>query len=282
MPELPDLVHLVKVLAPALPGRTVIRVEVREPIVLRLLVPGASFATALEGRAFTGVERHGPFVRLALDADLELVIHCMLTGRIQHAPTASRPLPHLCFSLDLDDGSSLRYGDEKRMGKVYLGREDDRARIPGWREQGIDILSSAFTREAFERLVAGRRDQVRVFVMDQSALSAVGNAYADEILFAAGIHPKTPCTRLDEKRRIRLYDAIREVIAWGIEEVERAGRPLEDRVRDHVRVRNRRGEPCPACGTTIRRIGVLGYDSFFCPRCQPADGTVGGKRAIPW
>jgi formamidopyrimidine-DNA glycosylase len=282
VPELPDLVHLVKALAPVLPGRTIARVAVREPIVLRMLVPGASFATALEGRTFSAVERHGPFVRFALDGNLELIVHHRLTGRMQLAPAAAKSLAHLCFSLDLDDGSSLRYGDEKRMGKVYLVHEGSREGIPGWREQGMDILSPAFTREAFELFIADRRDQVRVFVMDQSALSAVGNAYADEILFAAGIHPKTPCSRLTEERRGRLYDAIRSVIAWGIDEVERAGRPLEDKVRDHVKVRNRLGEPCPVCGTTIRRVGVLGYDSFFCPQCQPAEGTVGGKRAIPW
>lgn len=282
MPELPDLVHIVKALAPVLPGRTVVRAAVREPIVLRVLVPGSSFAAALEGLTFSAVERHGPFLRFGLDAGLELVVHHMLTGRLQLAPTAAKSLPHLCFSLDLDDGSSLRYGDEKRMGKVYLVREGERAGIPGWREQGVDILSPAFTRERFERLIAGRREQVRVFVMDQSAMSAVGNAYADEILFAAGIHPKTPCHRLTEERRGGLYDAIRGVIAWGIDEVERAGRPLEDKVRDHVKVRNRLGEPCPVCGTTIRRVGVLGYDAFFCPRCQPAEGTVGGKRAVPW
>jgi formamidopyrimidine-DNA glycosylase len=272
----------VKVLAPVLPGRTIARVAVREPIVLRVLVPGRSFGPALEGRTIRQVERHGPFVRFGLDAGLELVVHHMLTGRMQLASAGSRPLPHLCFSLDLDDGSSLRYGDEKRMGKVYLAAEGARDGIPGWSAQGMDILSPAFTREAFERLLKVRRDQVRVFVMDQSALSAIGNAYADEILFAAGIHPKAPCRGLSAERRARLYDAIREVIAWGIDEVERAGRPLEDKVRDHVKVRNRLGEPCPVCGTTIRRVGVLGYDSFFCPRCQPAEGTVGGKRAIPW
>jgi formamidopyrimidine-DNA glycosylase len=282
VPELPDLEYLVKVLAPVLPGRTVVRAAVREPIVLRVLVPGASFAPALEGRTFSAVERHGPFVRFALDDGLELIVHHMLTGRMQLADTAARPVPHLCFSLDLDGGSSLRYGDEKRMGKVYLGREPDRAAIPGWRGQGVDILSPDFTREAFGRLIEGRRDQARVFVMDQSALSAIGNAYADEILFAAGIHPKTPCSRLSEERRVRLYDAVRSVIAWGIGEVERAGKPLEDKVREHMKVRNRLGTPCPVCGTTIRRVGVLGYDSFFCPKCQPAEGTVGGKRAIPW
>jgi formamidopyrimidine-DNA glycosylase len=282
VPELPDLVHLVKVLDPALRGRRIARAAVREPIVLRVLVPGASFVEALPGRTFAAVERHGPFVRFALDGGLELIVHHMLTGRMQLAAAGDRPLAHLCFSLDLDDGASLRYGDEKRMGKVYFAGEGAREGIPGWREQGVDILSPGFTREVFEQLLAGRRDQVRVFVMDQSALSAIGNAYADEVLFAAGIHPKTPCPRLDADRRGRLFDAIRGVIAWGIDEVERAGRPLEDKVRNHVRVRNRLGEPCPVCGTNIRRVGVLGYDSFFCPRCQPAEGTLGGKQGIPW
>ncbi|HSV91943.1 MAG TPA: zinc finger domain-containing protein, partial [Desulfobacterales bacterium] len=220
--------------------------------------------------------------RFGPDAGLELIVHHMLAGRMQLARVGDRPLAHLCFSLDLDDGASLRYGDERRMGKVYMVNEGAREGIPGWREQGIDILSPGFTREAFEKLFAGRRDQIRVFVMDQAALSALGNACADEVLFAAGIHPKTPCARLDEERRGRLFDAIRGVIAWGIDEVERAGRPLEVKVRDHVKVKNRLGQPCPVCGTVIRRVGVHGYDSFFCPRCQPAEGTLGGKQGIPW
>jgi len=282
VPELPDLVHLVKVLSPALRGRRIVGVAVREPIVLRVFTPGASFAEAMKGRTFTGVERHGPFVRFGLDAGLELIVHHMLAGRMQLARAGARPLAHLCWSFDLDDGASLRYGDDKRMGRVYVVNEGAREGIPGWREQGIDILSPGFTREVFENLVAGRRDQVRVFVMDQATISAIGNAYADEVLFAAGIHPKTPCTRLDAERRGRLFDAIRGVIARGIDEVERAGRPLEDKVRDHVKVRNRLGEPCPACGTAIRRVGVHGHDSFFCPRCQPAEGTLGAPQGIPW
>ncbi|HET6486082.1 MAG TPA: zinc finger domain-containing protein, partial [Spirochaetia bacterium] len=120
--------------------------------------------------------------------------------------------------------------------------------------------------------------QARVFVMDQTALSAIGNAYADEILFAAGIHPKTSCASLSAEERRKLYDSIRSVMAWGIEEVRKADRPIEEKVRDHMRVRNRKDQPCPVCGGTIRRAGVLGYDSFFCPTCQPAVR----KQAIPW
>jgi formamidopyrimidine-DNA glycosylase len=126
-------------------------------------------------------------------------------------------------------------------------------------------------------MVAGRCQQVRVFLMDQSALSAIGNAYADEILFAARLHPKTPCHTLSAEQVEGLYRAVREVLAWAIEQVERSGQPLEVKVRGHLKIRGRLGEPCPACGSTIRRVGVLGHDAFFCPRCQPAR-----RSPIPW
>ncbi len=265
-----------KKLAPVLPGRRITEATVREPIVLRMLVPG-SFAETLSGRTFAGLERRGPFLSFALDG-LEMVIHHMLSGRLQLAAKGEKPVAHLCFSLALDDGARLSYGDDTRMGKVYLTQPGRHENIPGYDTQGIDILSPAFTRETFESLIKGRRHQARVFIMDNTALSAVGNAYADEILFAAGIHPKTPCNALSAEKRRALYDAVKSVIAWGIGEVERAGGPLEEKVRGHMKVRNRKGEPCPVCGTTIRRAGVLGYDSFFCPRCQEAVR----EQKIPW
>jgi formamidopyrimidine-DNA glycosylase len=205
----------------------------------------------------------------------------MLAGRLQIAPRADRavkPIPHLCFSLLLDSGEWLRYGDDKKMGKVYLTEEGRFEAIPGYDTQGVDVLSPAFTRDAFEKLIKGRRHQVRVFLMDQAALSAIGNAYADEILFTAGIHPKTSCASLSPAARARLHESIMSVLAWGIDEVRKAGQEIDVKVRGHMRVRGRKDQPCPVCGTTIRRAGVLGYDAFFCPACQPATR----KQQIPW
>lgn len=282
MPELPDLQYIVRVLGPAIAGRRITGASVKEPVVIRTLLASPDglplgFASALEGRVFGELRRHGPFLAFDMD-DRLLVVHCMLAGRLQHAPRSAKPLAHLCFSLSLDDGSRLSYGDEKRMGKVYVTSPGATAAIPGFDTQGIDVVSEAFTFEAFEALIRGRRQQARVFLMDQAALSAIGNAYADEILFAAGIHPKTPCSSLSAQERRKLYDSIRSVLAWGIAEVAKAGQPIEVKVRDHMKVRNRKDQPCPACGATIRRAGVLGYDSFFCPRCQPARKP----QKIPW
>jgi formamidopyrimidine-DNA glycosylase len=289
MPELPDLVHIVRVLAPALEGRTIVACRVKEPIVLRVLVPGA-FPDLVAGRRFAGLERRGPFLRFALDpparsgkdrppsgesqdqirsSGLDLIMHLMLAGRLRLAPAAQKPLPYTAFVLDLDDGEILSYGDEKSMGKVYLCPRAATASIPGYDTQGVDVTGPDFTWERFEALIAKKRCQARVFVMDQTLLSAIGNAYADEILFEAGIHPKASCGSLGPEKQRALYDAIRTVIAWGVAEVENAGRPLEDKVRGHMRVRNRAGEKCPRCGATIRKAGVLGFDAFFCPVCQP-------------
>ena len=284
MPELPDLEYIAKKLSPRIIGRTITQVTVKEPIVIRMLVPG-SFADGLTGKTIAGLTRHGPFLTIALSHDAagekagrDLVIHHMLAGKLQVAPKADKPVAHLCFSLALDDGSCLRYGDDKKMGKVYLTESGSYDAIPGFVTQGIDILSASFTREVFEKLITGRRQQVRVFLMDQSALSAIGNAYADEILFAAHIHPKTFCNQLSAEERDTLFTCIGSVMAWGISEVEEADQPTEVKVRDHMKVRNRKNQPCPVCGTTIRTVGVLGYDSFFCPHCQPP----ARKQKIPW
>ncbi|HTX71571.1 MAG TPA: DNA-formamidopyrimidine glycosylase family protein [Rectinemataceae bacterium] len=284
MPELPDLVHIVRELAPAVRGRIILSAELREPVVLRILMRG-EFARLLAGRTILDVMRHGPFLRWSLSGTegspegLDLVMHLMLAGRLRLAEPGEKALPATAFSLHFDDGRILHYGDDKKMGKVYLCPRDSFSAIPGYLSQGVDVTGPDFTFELFSGLIEKKRCQARVFVMDQSLLSAIGNAYADEILFEAGIHPKATCSTLSADERQALYAAIRSVLAWGVEEVDRAGRPLEDKVRDHMRVRGRAGQPCPRCGTTIRRAGVLGYDAFFCPRCQP---DRAGKGFVDW
>jgi len=286
MPELPDLVHTQKVLRASLSGDTDAEVGVHDPLVLRVGLP-EGLAASLGGRTLQGVRRRGPFLVLSFPP-VELIVHFMLAGRFRLTGEGLRAGGRdslgrgraLCFTLTFASGRTLQYLDDKRMGKVYLVRAGDTASIPGFETQGLDVLSTAFTLEAFRRLIAGRRQQVRVFLMDQGALSAVGNAYADEILFEARLHPKTSCHQLSAEEVERLYRAVGSVLAWGCAEVEAAGEPLEAKVRGHMKVRGRKGEPCPVCGTPIRRAGVLGHDAFFCPRCQATPQIR--PPAIPW
>ncbi len=269
MPEIPDLLYIRNYLDAHITGRTILRVTVRQPVVIRSLA-GETFAAALEAKSIREVRIRGPFLLLLLTGNLELIVNLMLAGRVQHVRDGEKPEGYLCLSLSLDDESALHLNDRQKMMKVYLttgGRYDG---IPRFSGQGIDVLSPGFTAERFIELAARHgRKQVRVFINDQTILSAIGNAYADEILFEARVHPKTLVGRLDGPALERLHGAIRSVLEWGIREVELAGAPIQAKVRGHLRVRNRKGKPCSRCGTTIRREGVRGYDVFFCPRCQP-------------
>jgi len=233
MPELPDLLYIQSYLRSTIIGRTIHALEIRQPVVLR--------------------------------------VNLILAGRLQHQQPSQTPEAYLCLSLLFDDATRLNLCDEQKMAKAYLIRHDEIGSVPKYPTQGISILSPEFTLDSFRELIAPhRRKQVRVFLNDQTILSAIGNAYADEILFEARIHPKTFVSRLSVVEIDRLHAAIVTVMQWGIQQVERAAEPIHVKVRSHMRVRNRHGSPCPNCGTTIRREGVRGYDVFFCPSCQPA------------
>jgi formamidopyrimidine-DNA glycosylase len=270
MPELPDLLSIRTYLRNNLTGSVIESCEVRQPVVLRTTIDQPPQET-LAGRSFVAFDFHGPFLTITLSPPLSVVINLMLAGKLQHQRPGEHPEGHLCVALHLRDGSTLRLCDEQKMAKVYLVHPGEEGKIPRYTEQGIDVLSPQFTLDRFRALAAKNgRKQVRVFLNTHALLSAIGNAYADEILFDARIHPKTFVARLSPEEIERLWTSIRGVMVWGIAQVERAGQPIHVKVRDHLRVRNRKGEPCPRCGTTIRREGVRGYDVFFCPVCQPA------------
>lgn len=268
MPELPDLESLVPRLSAEMVGRTIDAVRTRAPVVWRVAVPGTP-ESILTGRRIVSLQRRGHFVVFSLEPPLWLVANLMLAGRFAIVPPGPRDEAGLCAVLRLAD-RELRFLDEMQMGKLYLVERGDAARVPGLATLGIDVLSPELTAERFRALVVRRRDQVRAFLLDKTALASIGNAYADEILFDAGIHPKTFVRALSDDEVKRLYRSVRWVLRAACEEVRRRGARMDEKVRDFLKVRNRKGEPCPRCGTTIRTAGVRGVDAFFCPHCQPA------------
>jgi formamidopyrimidine-DNA glycosylase len=272
MPELPDLVHVEEVLRRALVGKTVIGARTGDPTVLRLML-GEPFPALLVGRRVETVERRGHFMRFGITGGLVIVINAMLVGRyklLPGGPETTRKDPRsLGLALTLEGGPELQYLDDKRMGKVYVARTDDEPKIPVYGELGLDLLSPTFTRAAFGAAIARRRDQVRPFLMDKHALASIGNAYADEILFAAHLHPKTFCRKIDPAGVDALYESIGRVLAEAIAEIRTRDQPTEIKVRDFLKVRGRDGKPCLVCGTTIRAVRVGVGDACFCPSCQP-------------
>ena len=270
MPERPDLHYVIPRLGQAVVGRTITDVRVTMPVLLRLAVEGDP-AGLLGGRRITAVRRHLHFVVFDLEpAELLLAIHPMLAGRFRLRPAGSRVRKDVGVALVLDDGQELRYRDDKQMGKVFVVRADQTDKIPGFAPVGVDVLDpAAFTVDVLARLLKKRRDQIKLFLMDKKAVDSFGNAYADETLHAAGLHPKRRCSELTADEVAKLHGAIVKTLTDATAEVERRQPELDEKVRDFLSVRNRKGEPCPVCGTSIRAAGVRGHDAFFCPTCQP-------------
>jgi formamidopyrimidine-DNA glycosylase len=264
MPELPDLLYILARLRERLLGRTVTSERVREPVVLRFTVRGN--LSLLLGRALADVFRKSHFLVFRFDG-LDLAVNPMLAGRFRLSEPGAADEGTLCFALGFGD-VELRYLDDKKMGKAYLIANEDWRAIPGLQTGGVDILSPEFSRERFVSLLKRRRDQVRVFLLDKKALDSLGNAYADEVLFEAGIHPKTFCRSLSHDEGVRLHEAIVKVMQDAVAEVAGRAEPIDVKVRDFLKVR--RKDVCPRCGSKLRTAGVKGMDSWFCPHCQPA------------
>jgi len=245
-------------------GRQVTSERVGEPVILRFAVQGN--LSLLLGRTLADAFRRSHFLVFRFEG-LDLAVNPMLAGRFRLSERAEPDEKSLGFALGFGE-IELRYLDDKKMGKACLIATDDWKAIPGMQTGGVDILSPGFTPERFVSLLKHRRDQVRLFLMDKKVLDSLGNAYADEVLFEAGIHPKTFCRTLSHDDGVRLHAAIVKVMKEAVAQVEGRAQPIEVKVRDFLKVR--RKETCPRCGSRLRTTGVRGMDAWFCPRCQPA------------
>lgn len=270
MPERPDLDYFVPILDAELRGLAFTGVRAPRPVVLRLAVRGSP-EELLVGRKIAKVSRRAAFVLFDLGLkEVELAIAPMLAGRFTLCPPADKAPGDLAVAFGLSDGRELRYRDDVQMGKVWIIPRGEYGVIPGFATVGVDVLDpKAFTRAAFRAIAKKRRDQAKVFLLDKSALDSMGNAYADEVLWHAGIHPKTMVRSLSDQDLDRLHDAIASVISEARDEIARRKPPIDEKVRDFLSVRGRHGQPCPRCGTKIRSAGVHGHDADFCPTCQP-------------
>jgi len=166
------------------------------------------------------------------------------------------------------------------MGKVYVLPRGAWDLVPGLSRVGVDVLDpAAFTPDSLRALLRGRREQAKTFLMDKSALDALGNAYADEVLWEARIHPKIPVNRLAGEQIGILHAAIVRVLGAAAATIAERRPPLDEKLRDFLAVRGHKGQPCPRCGTKVRTAGVNGHDAFFCPECQR---DVSGRGIVDW
>ena len=268
MPEWPDLHVLRGRIAKAVGGKRVTNVRVHDPLVIRATRP---FDAALRERVLAEVAHRGRFLTFAFDDGTRVVVNPMLSGLFDLVPPGTKLRATTAFAWTFEDAVDLRYRDETRMGKVYLLEPGaDETRVPQLAEQGAEAGTLAWTADEFAKRARATRRELRNLLMDDAFIAGIGNAYADEILWAAKLHPKRRVATLDEGEMDRLRGALRATLERAAEIVESELPPeLGTKVRAHMNVRGRAGEPCPRCGAKIVRTRHGLDEMYVCPRCQP-------------
>ena len=276
MPELPELDVVCEVLQRRLIGQSITGVHVFPPggpIVVRDLIQ-AGFDHSLLNASFASVTRRGKILIFAFQppADFFLTLNPKLTGRLQLAAPGDRrhAKTHVIFTLA--NGQELRYLDQKTMGQIYLTR--DLARVPDYAGLGPEPFEISLAE--FRARLKPYRGEIKGVLTRGEFIAGVGNAYADEILWAARLHPYRKRTQLTADEIDRLYDALRVTLRDATEKVRAGmGEEIQREPRDFMAVHMKTGEPCPRCGTPISLVSANQRITNFCRTCQPG-GLIKG------
>ena len=265
MPELPEVETVRRDLAPRLTGRRVLDVTVTHLRSVRRQ-PQADFVFALRGRTIGDVRRHGKFLIVDLDGGDALVTHLRMSGQLRIAAAADELVKHTHVVIDLDNGDQLRFVDPRTFGEMWVGAPPH--------DLGPDAIDPKLTaRVLHDQLTRGRRlSTIKATLLDQRAVAGVGNIYADEVLFASGLHPKRLAPSLTLGEAALLRQQMRRILNAAIKS---RGTTFSDFVdaygavgRNRPMVYGRDGQPCVRCGTPIEKTVIAQRGTHFCPSCQ--------------
>jgi formamidopyrimidine-DNA glycosylase len=272
MPELPEVETIRRQLAPVLEGRTITEADILDPRWTRP-EPPELVAGSLRGRRIEHLGRAGKYLVWELSGELYLLVHLRMTGTLLIDPMAAPR--HTRARFRLDDGRRVIYVDPRRFGTGHL-LPSEAARDAYLGERiGIEPLTPEFTLAHLRALARGRTAPVKSFVLDQRRIAGVGNIYADEALFRAGIHPLRRAGTLTRSQLAALRTAIEASLLAGI---EAKGATIDDfrhvdgaygSFQDQFLVHRRAGLPCPNCARPIAKLVVGGRGTYVCEHCQP-------------
>ena len=280
MPEVPDLEAIRVFFNKRIVGELVTRVEVPIPIVLR--IPRDDFVRQLTGDTLGEVHRYGKYLLFSLGSGHVMVINAMLTGRFSYVQPKTKRHARTCMVIGLQNGNEIRYADQRFMGRVYYVTPETLDTVPQFAEMGPDVLDPALTEAAFKERLRKHTGMIKGIITNHKFIAGIGNAYADEVLWQARIHPYRKRTTLSDAEQGDLYRAVRSVVEWATPIV---GQKMEETLdysewRDHLRVHRRGGKPCPRCGSEISEITAGQRITSFCRTCQGDANAAAGQRAV--
>lgn len=269
MPELPEVETIARGLARVIGEKTIDSVSVS---LAKIVSPERfTFERALRGERIAAVGRRGKYVVVSLASGRSLVTHLRMTGRfIVQSPDTLEPEPYTKVLIRFTDGSRLCFADIRQFGRMRLVEPED----PWAAEVGLEPLSEEFSVERFAALLAGRTTPTKVFLLDQRRIAGLGNIYACEALWEAGIKPSRPAGSIRRRARQRLHMAIQSVLRRAI---AMRGTSIDDYVdaeglrggfQNQLSVYGREGQACPRCGKSIRRTILAQRGTWWCPSCQ--------------
>lgn len=269
MPELPEVETTRRGIAPHLEGQRVTRLIVRDPR-LRWPIP-EDLAIQIENQTFTAIRRRAKYLLMDIGGGT-LISHLGMSGNLRLVPVGTPVLKHEHVDIELDSGLTLRYTDPRRFGAMLWQRSGEEH--PLLSRLGPEPLSDEFTGERLYQLSRKRSMAVKPFIMDNAVVVGVGNIYASEALFAAGIDPRREAGGISRARYLRLGEEIKRILAQAI---DNGGTTLRDFVggdgkpgyfQQQLFVYGRGGEHCKHCGSQLRELRLGQRASVFCTTCQ--------------
>jgi formamidopyrimidine-DNA glycosylase len=269
VPELPEVETIARGLAHTIIGKTIASVHARLPK-MAVAPPGVDFAATLAGERIIGVSRRAKYALIALESGRSLVTSLRMTGRLVVQQPGEIDYPGTHIVLHFTDGSRLSFADVRTFGRMRLVE-------PGtpWDEKlGVEPLSSGFTPQGFAGMLSGRTTPIKVLLLDQHRIAGIGNIYACEALWEAGIKPGKPAKALTKPAILRLYHAIRDVLARATEMRGTSARDYVDAeglkggFQNALCVYGKLGEACTRCGTPIERTVIAQRGTWWCKTCQ--------------
>lgn len=269
MPELPEVETVTNEIRPYVLNKVITGADVCWPGTVRDRSP-EEFSALLEGRRVTGVFRRGKYIVWNLDNRTCLLTHLKMTGALIALGPDQPPPPYVRVELTLDDGSKVYFRDPRKFGRMIIAGDGESALD----SLGPEPLEPGFTAEVMESLLRKRKGPVKAVLLDQTLVAGIGNMYADEALFEAGIHPLRPADSLKAGEYRRLHGAVGRILRAAIEargaSISNYIRPGGDLGQAHFafKVAHKRGEDCRNCGTPLERIVVRGRGTYLCPACQ--------------
>ncbi len=270
MPELPEVETIKNELLPHIVGRKITGVTLLWEGIVRQ--PSAKeFCARLIGQRITGVARRGKYLIVSLSSGDLLIIHLKMSGSLLIGQDSSEPPKYTRATIHLDKGTNVFFRDPRKFGSMKLVKDENSI----INKLGPEPLEANFTPQLLAQRLAKRTAPIKALLCEQDVIAGIGSMYADEVLFATGIHPLRPGDSLSQEEIESLYNAIRQILWKAIgnkgASVNTYFRPDGTRGTAHFefKVAHRGGKPCFNCGTPIERLSIRNRGSYFCPKCQP-------------